>query len=117
VSARRGAEWEAAAPAALGDRGPADRAPHHRRGPGEVDIIARMDGVIALVEVKQRGAFARGTPGEAVTRWKQARISGAALHYLKEHHLLDERIRFDVFEIDPDGLRLIKGAFSYVQYS
>jgi putative endonuclease len=117
VSARRGAEWEAAAAAYLVDRGAEILARNYRRGPGEVDIIARMDGVIALVEVKQRGAFARGTPGEAVTRWKQARISGAALHYLKEHHLLDERIRFDVFEIDPDGLRLIKGAFSYVQYS
>ena len=84
---------------------------------GEIDLIARMDGVIAFVEVKQRGAYSRGTPGEAVTRTKQARISGTALYYLKENRLLDARIRFDVIEIDPEGLRHIKNAFSYVEYN
>ena len=117
MSARRGAEWEAVAAEYLAAQGAEILARNYRRGPGEVDLIVRMDGVVAFVEVKQRGGLAHGTPGEAVTRLKQARISGAALYYLKEQHLLDERIRFDVIEIDPEGLRHIKGAFSYVQYS
>jgi putative endonuclease len=87
---------------------------NYRRGPGEVDLIAKMDGHIVFIEVKQRSSYADGTPGEAVGRTKQARISGAALYFLKEHRLLDERIRFDVIEIDPDGIRHIKSAFSYV---
>jgi len=116
VSARRGAEWEDAAAEYLKKCGAVILCKNYRRGPGEIDLIARMDGVVAFVEVKQRGANSRGTPGEAVTRVKQARICGAALYYLKENRLLDARIRFDVIEISPEGLRHIKNAFSYVEY-
>jgi putative endonuclease len=111
----RGAPWENAAAQYLERQGAKIVARNYRRGPGEVDLIAKMDGVIAFVEVKQRSSDVRGTPGEAVTRAKQARICGAALHFLKENKLLDERIRFDVVEINPDGVRHIPGAFSYVQ--
>lgn len=114
---RRGAQWEDAAAEYLKSRGAVILGKNYRRGPGEIDLIARMDGFIAFVEVKQRGSHSRGTPGEAVTRTKQARISGTALYYLKENRLLDARIRFDVIEIDPEGLRHIKNAFSYVEYS
>jgi len=111
----RGSAWENAAAEYLERRGAAILARNYRRGPGEVDLIARMGGVIAFVEVKQRSSDAYGTPGEAVDRAKQARICGAALHYLKENCLLDERVRFDVVEIGPDGVRHIAGAFSYIQ--
>jgi len=113
----RGAPWENAAAEYLTRRGAEVLARNYRRGPGEVDLIARLDGVIAFVEVKRRSTSSRGTPGEAVTRIKQQRISGAALHYLKENKLLDERIRFDVIEIGPDGVRHIAGAFSYAGQS
>ncbi len=115
MSANPGAAWENAAAEYLKRQGAAILARNYRRGPGEVDLIARMDGAVVFVEVKQRGSFARGTPGEAVGRAKQARICGAALYYLKENKLLDAHIRFDVIEIDPDGIRHIKNAFSYVQ--
>jgi putative endonuclease len=114
VSANRGEPWENAAAEYLMRQGAVILARNYRRGPGEVDLIARMDGTVAFIEVKQRGSFIRGTPGEAVGHVKQARICGAALYYLKENKLLDERIRFDVIEIDPDGLRHIKSAFPYV---
>lgn len=111
MSANPGAPWENAAAEYLKRQGAAILARNYRRGPGEVDLIVRMDGYIAFIEVKQRSSFDRGTPGEAVGRTKQARISGAALYFLKEHRLLDERIRFDVIEIGPDGVRHIKSAF------
>jgi putative endonuclease len=117
VIPRRGAQWEGAAAEYLKRQGAVILAKNYRRGPGEVDLIARMDGCVVFVEVKQRGSGTRGTPGEAVSRTKQARISGAALYYLKEHRLLEERVRFDVIEIDPDGLRHIKSAFSYLERS
>ena len=113
MNPRRGAQWEGAAAEYLKKQGAVILARNYRRGPGEVDLIARMDGCIVFVEVKQRGSEMHGTPGEAVGHGKQARVSGAALYYLKEHGLMDERIRFDVIEIDPDGLRHIKSAFSY----
>jgi len=115
VSANPGAPWENAAAEYLARQGAVILARNYRRGPGEVDLIARMDGYVAFIEVKQRASSARGTPGEAVGRAKQARICGAALYFLKEHKLLDQRIRFDVLEIDPDGVRHIKSAFPYVK--
>lgn len=115
MNARRGAAWEGAAAEYLESRGAAILARNYRRGPGEIDLIAEMDGAVVFVEVKQRSTPGRGSPAEAVTRLKQARISGAALYYLKEHRLLDRRVRFDVLEIGPDGVRHIKGAFSYVE--
>jgi putative endonuclease len=115
MSANPGASWENAAAEYLKRQGAVILARNYRRGPGEVDLIAKMDGFVAFIEVKQRFSLSHGTPGEAVNRLKQTRICGAALYFLKEHKLLDERIRFDVIEIDPDGLRHIKSAFSYVQ--
>ena len=114
MSANLGAPWENAAAEYLSRQGAAILARNYRRGPGEVDLIVRMDGFIAFVEVKQRSSFTNGTPGEAVGRTKQARICGAALYFLKENRLLDERIRFDVVEIGPDGVRHIKSAFPFI---
>ena len=85
---------------------------NYRRGPGEVDLIARMDGFVAFIEVKQRSSFAGGTPGEAVGRTKQARISGAALYFLKEHRFLDERIASTWSKSVRTAVRHIKSAFS-----
>jgi putative endonuclease len=113
MSRYSGAGWERAAAEYLAGRGAEILARNYRRGRGEIDLVARMDGAVVFVEVKQRATGAYGSPGSAVTRSKQARICSAALYYLKEHKLLSERIRFDVVEIDPDGVRHIKSAFSY----
>jgi putative endonuclease len=63
---------------------------------GEIDLIARDGDTLVLVEVKTRR---QGTPAEAVTPEKQLRLTLAALQFLKEHHLLDQRVRFDVVAI------------------
>jgi hypothetical protein len=60
VSANPGAAWENAAAEYLKRQGAVILARNYRRGPGEVDLIARMDGYVAFIEVKQRSSFADG---------------------------------------------------------
>ena len=82
---------------------------------GEIDLVAARDGVLAFVEVKTRRTGRYGTPGEAVTWRKQARIRDLARRYLAERRPGAVSIRFDVVEVHADGPRLeirhIEGAF------
>ena len=51
----------------------------NRRTPfGEVDLFLEKDGVYVVVEVKQRGSAAFGTPLEAITPRKVARLLKSA---------------------------------------
>jgi len=113
----------------LGDRGEREAARYLRqqgfrilvRGyktpRGEVDLIARDGDTVVFIEVKTRR---HGTPAEAVTPEKQRRLTLAALEFLKQHRLLEQRSRFDVVAIVwPDQHRLptvehIRGAFDAV---
>ena len=78
---------------------------------GEIDIIARRRGLTAFIEVKRRRDTRYGRPAEAVNLEKQRRIAQAAALYMQENALEDARVRFDVIEILPDGLRHIEDAF------
>jgi putative endonuclease len=92
----------------LGDRGEREAARDLRRHGlriivrgyqtprGEIDLIARDGDTLVFVEVKTRR---QGAPAEAVTPEKQLRLTLAALQFLKEHRLLDQRVRFDVVAI------------------
>lgn len=82
-----------------------------RRGPGEIDIVARRRGLTAFVEVKRRRSERCGRPAEAVNPEKQRRIVQAAALYMQESALEDARVRFDVIEILPGELRHIEDAF------
>jgi putative endonuclease len=67
---------------------------------GEIDIIARRRGVLALIEVKARPSW--GAAGEAITPRQQARIGRAAQQFLAErpgHAGLD--LRFDAMLVVP----------------
>lgn len=77
---------------------------HGYRTPlGEVDLIARDGDTLVFVEVKARR---HGEPAEAVTPEKQRRLTLAALQFLKEYDLLEQRCRFDVVAIVwPEGAR------------
>src|SRR5436305_1142587 len=63
---------------------------------GEIDLIAREGDPVVFVEVKTRR---RGEPAEAVTPEKQRRLTLAALQFLRQHDLLEQRSRFDVVAI------------------
>ena len=65
---------------------------------GEIDLIARKDGVLCFVEVKTRADTTFGLPREAVGPKKQRRIRAAAAYYLAMH-VLDCPVRFDVAEV------------------
>lgn len=89
----------------------------YRTDQGEIDLVALQGELIVFVEVKARR---RGEPAEAVTPEKQRRLTLAALHFLKKHHLLDHPSRFDVVAIiwpeagDPPRIEHICNAFEAV---
>ena len=80
----------------------------------EIDIIAKKDNVLAIVEVKTRQSEEYGSPDIAVTRQKQTRLISAANAYLFQNKL-DINTRFDIISIvfkgsDPE-INLIEDAF------
>ena len=77
----------------------------------EIDLIAKMDGRIVFAEVKARFGSRYGTPGEAITPAKAARIRRAATVYLKFNGGLNQPVRFDALLISEEGIKHIPGAF------
>jgi len=82
---------------------------------GEIDLVARHEGVLLFVEVKLRATNRFGTPGEAVNWTKRRRVCKAALHYIGHTGEMDAPMRFDVIEITPGGVKHIPGAFDYIE--
>lgn len=82
---------------------------------GEIDIIASEKNTYCFIEVKTRHSDKFGLPMEAVSRVKQKQISRAALHFIKERRLFDEKARFDVVSVlysqDFPRIELIRNAF------
>lgn len=90
---------------------------NYRVREGEIDIIARKGGFLALVEVKTRANSRFGQAREAVTPRKQARISAAAAQWLAAHPCALQP-RFDVVEVYwsqgapvPRAIRYFENAF------
>ncbi len=77
---------------------------NHRSKLGEIDIIAKEEGVLVFVEVKTRRTDSFGNPKLAVTPRKQRKISMVALEYLKKTGQMDNNARFDVIAV-----RLVSG--------
>ena len=69
---------------------------------GEIDLIARKDGVLCFVEVKTRTNLSCGLPREYVTPQKQQRLRKTAAWYLMVKDL-DCPARFDVAEVYAEG--------------
>lgn len=74
---------------------------------GEIDIIARKNGIIAFVEVKTRKKNSLTSGEEAVGISKRKHIIQAAERYLVR---LDEpcSCRFDVAAVELDGNKVVK---------
>lgn len=66
---------------------------------GEIDLIARHRGTLVFVEVKTRRNTKFGNPAEAVHPAKQAKLRRLADYYLKQKHLGEIPVRFDVVSI------------------
>lgn len=69
---------------------------------GEIDLIAVERPAprrLVFVEIKTRTEQTNDHPADRVDQLKQQRITKTALHYLKEHRLLEHPCRFDVIAI------------------
>lgn len=114
-SKRKGMLAEKAAAAFLVSRGfEIIRANYTVRG-AEIDIIAKENDCIVFVEVKWRTSCRYSTPRESVTDAKKRRICMAALQWLQENSLQEANVRFDIIEGSPQGMTLLRAAFSYVE--
>ncbi len=72
---------------------------------GEIDLIMRLDDLIAIIEVKSRRLASEAL--ESITPRAQKRISNAALMYLAENPQYEQfTIRFDVIVV-VDAFKII----------
>jgi putative endonuclease len=80
---------------------------------GELDLVLRKSGLVVFCEVKTRSSLAFGSPQEAVTRTKRARIRRLAAQWLASSPRYDRRteIRFDVAAVLGGEIQLIENAF------
>ena len=103
--ARLGRQGEELTAAELSRRGYDIVARNWRCQTGEVDIVARREGVWYFFEVRTRRGREYGTPEESLTAAKQQRMVDVALTYLGEHEMvdLDWRIGLAAVEIDRRG--------------
>jgi putative endonuclease len=73
---------------------------------GEVDIVALDGDVVAFVEVKTRSRLGFGSPAEAITARKLARMRRVAAQWLAEHPGRWGGVRLDVVSVvrlTPEG--------------
>ena len=70
---------------------------------GELDIVAREGDVLVVCEVKTRRSLAYGSPLEAVTPVKAARLRRLAARWLAERGFRPATVRFDVVGVLQDG--------------
>ena len=80
-------------------RGYAITARRYRTRCGEIDIVAERDGVLVFVEVKARADAEFGTAADALTPWKQRRLTRMAKDYLTRERVVDRPCRFDVVTV------------------
>ena len=66
---------------------------------GELDLVARDEDTLVVCEVKTRRGAAFGSPLEAVTRQKAARLRRLAMRWLDEHPVSPLEVRIDVIGI------------------
>ena len=67
---------------------------HHH----ELDIIARKNGLVAIVEVKSLASAYLREPYQSVNRNKQRMIISATNAYIRKHNINDD-VRFDIISI------------------
>ena len=72
---------------------------------GELDLVCLDDGVLAVVEVRQRGSAGYGGALASVTWAKQRKIIRATQFFLREKNWSHVPVRFDVVAIEglPEG--------------
>ncbi|MEE4177994.1 MAG: YraN family protein [Bacteroides sp.] len=93
-----GKQGEAIALKHLQQKGYAVLETNWQAGHKEIDIIARKDDLLVIVEVKSRKTAFFGEPEEFVSRSKQKLLIAAANQYLEKNDL-DLEVRFDIISV------------------
>jgi putative endonuclease len=70
---------------------------------GEIDIVAVDRQTLVVAEVKARTSTRYGTPLEAVSRAKRARLRRLAVQWLNAHGVRFDQVRIDVVGLVYDG--------------
>lgn len=66
---------------------------------GEIDLVLRDGAVLVVCEVKTRGSLAYGTPHEAITDAKLARLRRLAVAWARAHDIFAPDIRIDLVAV------------------
>jgi putative endonuclease len=66
---------------------------------GEIDIVALERGVLVICEVKTRSDNRYGTPLEAISARKHARLRKLSVRWVTAHGVYYDRIRIDIVGI------------------
>ena len=83
---------------------------------GEIDLVARKDGITIFVEVKTRSSPSLGPPYLSITWLKKKHLVRNALWYLKRYGLSGADWRIDVASVKlnarlgPESIELIENA-------
>ena len=70
---------------------------------GEIDIVAAERYALVIVEVKSRTGRRYGSPLEAVSRAKRARLRRLAVQWLNAHGVRFDQVRIDVVGLVYEG--------------
>lgn len=98
---KKGKHYEELAAAYLTKQGYSILERNYQKRRGELDIIAKKDGVVVICEVKYRRTGYAGRALEAVDYRKQKKISQMAVYYLMSHGYRQQtQVRFDVIAFD-----------------
>lgn len=93
-----GAWGESVAAEYLEKRGSVIVARNYRTPYGEIDIVAKKDGIAIFVEVKTRTSKSLGPPEISVTPRKQEHMWAAAEHYAQENEI--DHWQIDVIAVE-----------------
>ena len=77
---------------------------------GEIDIIAKYNNTLVIIEVKYRKSAKFGKGYEAVNYTKQQKIIKTLQYYINEKNV-KMPVRFDVLSIDDNEITHIENAF------
>ena len=82
---------------------------------GEIDLVCEdaATGTVVFCEVKSRSSDRYGSPFEAVTPRKQAKVRALATRWLRDHRgeVAARRIRFDVAAVRHYDIEVREGVF------
>ena len=113
---QKGDKGEYAAAELLRQKGYKILARNYATKDGELDIIAAHKNTLVFVEVKTRASNAYGGGLAAVSAAKQAKITKAAIAYIRLHKPKFDGIMFDIITLTDGRAEHIQNAFAVGGY-